>query len=251
MRKLLGFFLILLCIAALVGTYFLYSNYDRQPPAIVVMKEDGSYHEGITQKELLEGVTAIDSKDGDVSSTLTVENVYPNGEDRTVSVIYAAKDKSNNVCKYTHVMPVEGEMPLLPVQPTVTVIGEQAEEGSGDGQGAPDNSPEAVAARERVAKAAEEARHEEEVKIAGLRPEAPIVRLKEYYIEVQHGAQLDQLSYVDSIEDDVDDITVLFTRIQVYSNVDTAVPGSYEMTYYVLDSNGNQSNMATLRVRVL
>ena len=97
----------------------------------------------------------------------------------------------------------------------------------------------------------EAAKREEEEKIAALRPEAPKMYLKEYYIEIPVGTQIDQLSYVDTIEDDVDERSALFTRIQIYSNVDTAVPGNYEMTYYVLDSNGNQSNMATIRVKVI
>ncbi|MBR2764397.1 MAG: DUF5011 domain-containing protein [Blautia sp.] len=263
MKKHLIIILVILCLVMAGGTSFLFMHNDRQAPAIVVMKDGFSYHEGVTMDELLSDVTAVDSRDGDVTSSLQVDDVYANEDKASVSVVYSAKDRSNNTVQTTYVMPVEGSLPdvLLPSD-----AGKGASDGDNDlpeeeqeKKDKGDDEQESAAEAQADAKdeegsdkdPRETARREEEEKIEQLRAESPRIRLKEYYIEVPAGTQLDQLSYIDSIEDDTDDSVDLFARVQVYSNVDTAVPGSYEMTYYVLDSNGNQSNMAALRVRVL
>jgi hypothetical protein len=57
--------------------------------------------------------------------------------------------------------------------------------------------------------------------------------------------------YVSKLEDDKDSVDDMIAKIQVLSDVNTDVPGVYHVTYYTLDSDGHQSNMATLTVRVL
>ena len=56
------------------------------------------YRDGMSDEELLEGVTATDETDGDVSGSLVVEKVSEAGN-RTVIVTYGAKDAANNVAK--------------------------------------------------------------------------------------------------------------------------------------------------------
>ncbi len=41
---------------------------------------------------LLEGVTATDEKDGDVTDSLAIENIFPNDDHTSASVVYAVKD---------------------------------------------------------------------------------------------------------------------------------------------------------------
>lgn len=105
MRK----WLVVLMTAAAVGATgllgWMYVSQDRKGPEITIDEsKKGSYTEGMTAEELLDGVKATDDKDGDVSDTLTVENVYPNEQGDEVTVIYVAKDKSNNVTKVTYHM---------------------------------------------------------------------------------------------------------------------------------------------------
>ena len=64
------------------------------------------------------------------------------------------------------------------------------------------------------------------------------------------GTPVDQLSYVSDIQDDVDATNTLYRQIQIEGNVDTGVPGTYELTYYVVDSSGNESNRAVLTIVV-
>ena len=69
-----------------------------------------SYTSDMTTEDLLEGVKAVDKRDGDVSASLTVENVYPNEKGDEVTVVYVAKDNSNNVTKVTYHMTSEGNL---------------------------------------------------------------------------------------------------------------------------------------------
>ena len=74
--------------------------------------------------------------------------------------------------------------------------------------------------------------------------------LTTYYVEVPVGTTLDKLSYVKDIQDDTQSRSDLFRVIQIDGNVNTNVPGTYELTYYVVDNSGNSSNGAVLTVVV-
>ena len=74
--------------------------------------------------------------------------------------------------------------------------------------------------------------------------------LTTYYVEVPVGTVLDKLSYVKDIQDDTETTSDLFKKIQITGDVNTATPGTYELTYYVVDNQGNSSNGAILTVVV-
>ena len=74
--------------------------------------------------------------------------------------------------------------------------------------------------------------------------------LTTYYVEVPVGTKLDKLSYVKDIQDDTQSRSDLFRVIQIDGNVNTDVPGTYELTYYVVDNSGNSSNGAVLTIVV-
>ena len=68
--------------------------------------------------------------------------------------------------------------------------------------------------------------------------------------EIAKGTQIDRLSYVKDIQDDKDSTSDLYRKIQITGTVDVNTPGTYELTYYVVDSNGNASNGAVLTIVV-
>ena len=96
----------------------------------------------------------------------------------------------------------------------------------------------------------EKAQEREEAKIDSLSPQDPRFYLTTYYVEIARGTQIDRLSYVKDIQDDRDASNELYRKIQITGNVDVNTPGTYELTYYVVDSNGNASNGAVLTVVV-
>ena len=100
MRK----WLIVLMAAVAIGATgilgWLYMRLDRKGPEITIAEsKKNSYTSDMTTEDLLEGVKAVDKRDGDVSASLTVENVYPNEKGDEVTVVYVAKDNSNNVTR--------------------------------------------------------------------------------------------------------------------------------------------------------
>lgn len=94
--------LIVLCVALGAGTAAVVVTDDRKGPEIELPADgDVTYEEGSDTASLLEGVTATDEKDGDVTDSLVIENIFPNDDHTSASVVYAAKDSHNNVSKAT------------------------------------------------------------------------------------------------------------------------------------------------------
>ena len=94
--------LIVLCVALGAGTAAVVVTDDRKGPEIELPADgDVTYEEGSDTAPLLEGATATDEKDGDVTDSLVIENIFPNDDHTSASVVYAAKDSHNNVSKAT------------------------------------------------------------------------------------------------------------------------------------------------------
>lgn len=92
--------LILLCLGVLLG----YRAYDglRTDTRAPEIRMDGSVPEVSVQdprSALLQGVTARDKKDGDVTASLVVEKIALLDGGGTISVTYAAFDRAGNVAK--------------------------------------------------------------------------------------------------------------------------------------------------------
>lgn len=291
MKKILPFLLVILCIAGICGGYYLFSRIDRTSPVIVVTQGDKVYHSGMTASELIQGVTAVDDKSGDVGFSLNVESVTATADPSQVEVVYVAKDKSNNATRLTYLMRSDGsqvdfvpeanpvaaaasgtagaadtiavsqpdtqagaaapaESSAQPDTPAAADGGEQSEAAPAQEQSA-DTGALTADSGTGSASSDDSLRAEAEAAIALLSPEAPRVYLSKYYEEVLNGTDMNLMYYVSKLEDDKDSVDDMIAKIQVLSDVNTDVPGVYHVTYYTLDSDGHQSNMATLTVRVL
>ena len=85
------------CIALAGAGYMTYKNQDRTAPEIKVdQSEKIAYTEGEDYGKLLEGVTAQDDKDGDLTSEVFVEKVVAVSKKKAV-VYYGVTDKAKNV----------------------------------------------------------------------------------------------------------------------------------------------------------
>lgn len=104
-RKLLCLFLCAASIAAFLGYQALDRiRTDRKPPVISVGTETASISIHDPESSLLEGVTAKDNRDGDVTDSLVVEKVRLAGSDGTIKASLAAFDKAGNVAKTERVL---------------------------------------------------------------------------------------------------------------------------------------------------
>lgn len=262
MKKGITIAMVILCIG--LAGIFVWNRVssDRKAPEIEIGNENVVYKKGMDNAELLKGITAKDDKDGDVTDSLVVESIFESKDGKSVTVVYAAKDSSNNVGKVKRSLPCEGFED--------TQEGEK-QDNSADGQGE-DKQPEAEEADTQPKEEGEQENSEQpegnnqeqepqendptaipadqKAEIDALQPQQPKFYLKEYQVTVPVGTNLDKLSYVKDIADDSDNMDFLSRRIQIEDNLNTQVPGTYEVKYYVVDAQGNQSNVARLTVTV-
>lgn len=96
--------LLLLVLAAAVGLFgcyliWIHNNLDTVGPVITI--EEGILEISVEDPEdaLMQGVRAVDDRDGDVTSRVLVESVYGISADNVTTVTYAAFDAAGNVTK--------------------------------------------------------------------------------------------------------------------------------------------------------
>lgn len=90
---------VIMMILYIVNRWVLYSRFDRSTPEITFDSEVLEVSVAVTEEELLNGVTAADKKDGDVTDTIIIESISKMLGDHERIVTYAAFDKDNHVGK--------------------------------------------------------------------------------------------------------------------------------------------------------
>ena len=222
--------LIVLCVALGAGTAAVVVTDDRKGPEIELPADgDVTYEEGSDTASLLEGVTATDEKDGDVTDSLVIENIFPNDDHTSASVVYAAKDSHNNVSKATRRVNYKAAAEDTPAENESAPAAEEPQKNDTEGT---KNETDA------------------QMEIEALPAESPKLYLNTYEVTVEAGNNLDKTSYIKEMTDDADSQESLFNQIEIDGDGNTAVPGDYTLTYHVTDSDGNRSNAAVLTVHV-
>lgn len=200
---------------------FLKLSKDNVAPEITYNNEKIEYIRGSNYKAVLKGVEAKDNKDGDVTEALIVEGVYPNGDGDTATIVYVARDKSNNIAKSRRV---------------VSYSGEEKQE--------PDPLPETEPVKETKTDKSEPKENE-------LPASNPRIALKEKEVKIKVGEDLNRISLVESITDDKDEQNLLWRSINIRGDeFNKNKAGVYEQIYYVVDSDGNKSNEEILKIIV-
>ena len=91
-----------LCLITLIGggIYFFRSQKeeDNESPVLKAETESITVSINATDQELIEGITAVDNKDGDVSDSILIENIEKkqDGANNEFLITYVAFDSSNN-----------------------------------------------------------------------------------------------------------------------------------------------------------
>lgn len=248
--------MIFLCVVLAGAIIYIEGQEDHTGPEIIAdSSSDLVYSPDMSEAELLEGISAVDEKDGDVSDTLTVESVYET-DDSSVVISYAAKDNDNNITKYKRTMKAEnteedeeGEDSPAEENGSSEETAENTEDVSEESG---EETEETVAAPTATPKQdeAESLRQEQEALADAMPSQNPRIYLTEYLVKIPVGSSWEPLDYVSEIEDDQDDMYALWRKIQVSGSVDTSAAGTYECTYNVMDSQNNDSNHAVIKVIV-
>lgn len=243
MKKGLVVMLFLACAALAAGNVVVYMGKDHTGPEITVPQEQLVYAAGSDTAPLLNGVSARDNRDGDVTDTIRIESVIPNVDKTTASVIYVAKDTKNNVTKETRIVPYTEDASAA-VQADASAD-QETQSTEVPGTETPAQTDQATAEPQ-----ADDGQAANDAAIAALSPESPKFYLTQYAVTVAQGAELNALSYVQEITDDKDSRDELYQGIQISGEMDTDTPGEYTLEYHVVDSDGNSSNTAQLKVTV-
>lgn len=284
----------------IAGVIFTVLHIDREAPVITVEELELEYEEGTDTKALLQGVTAYDGRDGDVTASVIVDSIISLDDGKTAKVIYAAKDRQNNIgtaFRIVSYIPLPEPEPAEETEKTDsaadTVSGavntasgvsesdnsisenEALEEDTGlniaagaaaavetEEQRAEENREEAEetppdAADEQTAEQAQPDAADAQAHTAQTQPAAehtgtgegiPTIKLNTNYITMYQGDTFNSYAYIESATDDKDNA---MTMVKIDGSVDSAKAGSYQLSYYVQDRDGNKSNVAHLQVVVL
>lgn len=91
----------LAAVIALFGVYqlWIHNMLDKTGPVITIDEELLEISVKDEEDALMQGIRAVDERDGDVTASLLVESVYGITEDNVTTVTYAAFDRAGNVSK--------------------------------------------------------------------------------------------------------------------------------------------------------
>lgn len=242
-----------LCVVLLIFSVLLSGKEDNSAPVISLPDAQCSYTEGDSTDPLLEGLSAYDEQDGDVTSSIRVEAIRPLKGGAEAAVVYVAKDQSNNIASAKRIVEyisqdAESANPLpasAAAKEPEAVRETETPEAAADAEEASEEPVGGVSAEDAAA-AAQEAQEA----FADLPENCPRLTMAAAEVTISAGSGFAPLDYISDITDDVDTRDELYRRIQIYGDYNENVPGTYELTYYVTDRDQNQSNVAVLTLTV-
>lgn len=223
---LLGFLCIILSIIIVIGVM----RIDKEGPVIEYSEKTIVYTDGMEQSELLDDVSAIDKKDGDVKESIIIKEIVKLEGGKGAVIVYAAKDKTNNITiKERNV-----EMLTKNESEKNNAKGDKTKDKSTDKQQAEgeqqiDNQKE------------QEKANKEEALSQGI----PYLKLTANEVKLKKGTTFNYANYVEEAVDDKDDA---YRRIRMLGEYNTAVVGEYDLQFYIMDSDGNGSSKEKLKL---
>lgn len=245
------------CIALAGAGYMTYKNQDRTAPEIKVdQSKKIAYTEGEDYEKLLEGVTAQDDKDGDLTSEVFVEKVVPVSKKKAV-VYYGVTDKAKNVGTASR------EVTYQAAEDTAQDTASEDTTQKTDEKSAKKTKKKSKKAKTK--KTAEEKKAEEttqdaaaaeqqsaDQQSAALQPNGtrPAMKLAEEAKTIARGTSFNALNEVTDAVDDKDDRDTLFRGLHIDGNYNVNQAGTYTLQYYVQDSDGNTSDPITFTLTV-
>lgn len=253
---------------------FFYMRLDRTAPKLEFQSSDVVYRVGMNPDELMTGISAYDDRDGDITDRIVIEKTIENKEDNTAVIFYAASDKSGNVAKASRVFPavytdgndenisdqfleagIDAELSESSLSENSVEgeeIGEMTETPAPDPSESPSASPtpEPTETPEPTPTPTPEPTPEpvREVKPTA-NPSAPVLTLKQSEIKVNAGEGPAWVNVIGTLKDDKDNYETLFNNLHV-SKYDGNKAGTYQVTVYVEDSDGNRSKEVPLTIVV-
>lgn len=245
---------------------------DRKAPEISFQENNLIYYSGMEQNRLLDGVTAYDLRDGDVTSRIVIEKIVQ--EEGRVAVYYAVTDYEGNVGKASRVFDaanetmgdavldigtagITGELEATPL-PTTSPLPSPLPSSTPTQAPMPTPNREEEQLRqqqeeqqlrqqqeEEEHRRAEEIRREQEAAKAG----NPQIILKSTTINTIAGQTPAWVEVIANFQDDKDGYEALFRNLKA-SKYDVNERGDHAVSLTTTDSDGNVSEPVTITVHV-
>ena len=250
--------LLAFCVAFLIRT-------DREEPEFEFQETEIVYRSGMDVAKLVDGITAYDKADGDVSGRIVLEKIVEDETEKTVVVYYAVSDKAGNVAKCSRVFPAIlladdaepmsdagqeaeqfmeagvaaelGEKETTSEEPTETEVLPEASAIEESEESMP--TPEPTPTVEPTPEEEQEPVVQQPAQPA-VNPAAPVLTLNTGQIVTQRGVNPPWVNSISVLKDDKDGYETLFNNLKI-SKFNVNEPGSYPVTIYTEDSDGNQS----------
>ena len=215
---------------------------DRKAPVISLDgKNNLTYTEGESYDVLLENMTAEDDKDGDVTESLRVSNIYVTEDNRAV-VLYVAKDEANNIGKLKREIRYKEKK-----QPVV----EKAVEEKAEEEETAAETPETETTGNETVEATAVTEETTQTQQTENTPQAtgkPQITMILNAATLKVGETFNVLRYVQEAVDT--DGTSLNRYIHADGAYDMSQPGTYEIRVYATSPSGSTSNIETFTLTV-
>lgn len=269
-NKIIGIGLALLNLILLLFCIVQYVQADRTAPKFLLEATDIIYVPDMDTTELIQGITANDNRDGDVTERIVIEKITEKKKEKTAVVYYAVSDRSGNVTKISklfHAQYPESEMSQdeKPIQEKSgqteasagddsseqtdpeEEAGDEAEGEALDGQDMEDieqdedgEQPAAVQPVENNAQSDEIEQPAASESADSANTGAPELVLGSSEITIDAGTNPPWTEIITIMRDDKDNYETLYYNLHV-SQFNRNRPGTYPVTVYVEDSDGNRS----------
>ena len=225
--------LLAVCVFFSVIIAAMYLTSDRTAPVITVDESKVRPYSAEQGEEVLKSYAkAVDAKDGDVSSSIVIENIYIMPDMTRAKVIFAARDHNNNVSKYSYMIAYEASQEEIEAKEQLT----QAETTT---------AAETEKTETDSTKNASKTTEAEKTTAGG-----PKLVLSATEATVEAGNSFNVMKYISSITDDKDTEDTLSRRIIVNGTYSTSKSGTYTLDVYCTDSDLNESNHVAFTLNV-
>lgn len=234
--------LLAVCVFFSVIIAAMYLTSDRTAPVITVDESKVKPYSAEQGEEVLKSYAkAVDAKDGDVSSSIVIENIYVMPDMTRAKVIFAARDHNNNVSKYSYMIAYEASQEEIEAKEQLTQA-ETTTAAEAETTTAADSSKNTSKTTE-----AEKTTAESEAETAA---GGPKLVLSATEATVEAGNSFNVMKYISSITDDKDTEDTLSRRIIVNGTYSTSKSGTYTLDVYCTDSDLNESNHVAFTLNV-
>jgi len=234
--------LLAVCVFFSVIIAAMYLTSDRTAPVITVDESKVRPYSAEQGEEVLKSYAkAVDAKDGDVSSSIVIENIYVMPDMTRAKVIFAARDHNNNVSKYSYMIAYEASQEEIEAKEQLTQA-ETTTAAEAETTTAADSSKNTSKTTEAEKTTADS---EAETTAGG-----PKLVLSATEATVEAGNSFNVMKYISSITDDKDTEDTLSRRIIVNGTYSTSKSGTYTLDVYCTDSDLNESNHVAFTLNV-